>query len=91
MADLHNINRWRVRVELVTAVEVNVLPGHRCDALEILCCHGAVGGKTRLGSVLFVHYEDIIHPLKEVDAPVMTWAKTPEQVVEILKYLMLAR
>lgn len=33
-----------------------------------------------------LHDEDIIHPLKEVDAAAMAWAKTPEQVVEILKY-----
>jgi len=33
-----------------------------------------------------LHAEDIIHPLKEVDAAAMAWAKTTEQVVEILKY-----
>ncbi len=33
-----------------------------------------------------LHDEDIIHPLKEVDAAAMAWAQTPEQVVEILKY-----
>ena len=33
-----------------------------------------------------LHDEDIIHPLKEVDGSAMAWAKTPEQVVEILKY-----
>ena len=34
-----------------------------------------------------LHAEDIIHPLKEVDAAAMAWAKTPEQVVELLKYV----
>ena len=34
-----------------------------------------------------LHSEDIIHPLKEVDASAMAWAATPEQVVEILKYV----
>ena len=34
-----------------------------------------------------LHAEDIIHPLKEVDASAMAWAQTPEQVVEILKYV----
>lgn len=34
-----------------------------------------------------LHSEDIIHPLKEVDASAMAWATTPEQVVEILKYV----
>lgn len=33
-----------------------------------------------------LHNDDIIHPLKEVDASAMAWATTPEQVVEILKY-----
>jgi len=36
-----------------------------------------------------LHDEDIIHALKEVDAPAMAWATTPDQVVEILKYVML--
>jgi len=34
-----------------------------------------------------LHDEDIIHPLKEVDGSAMAWAKTPEQVVEILEYV----
>ena len=35
-----------------------------------------------------LHGEDIIHPLKEVDAAAMAWATDPAQVVEILKYLV---
>ena len=38
-----------------------------------------------------LHDEDIIHPLKEVDASAMAWAKTPEEVVEVLKYVMTAK
>lgn len=38
-----------------------------------------------------LHDEAIIHPLKEVDASAMTWAKTPEQVVEVLKYVTSAK
>lgn len=34
-----------------------------------------------------LHDEEIIHPLKEVDAAGMAWAQTPEQVVEILQYV----
>lgn len=34
-----------------------------------------------------LHAEDIIHPLKEVDAAAMAWATTPEQIVGILKYV----
>jgi YtoQ family protein len=35
-----------------------------------------------------LHNEDIIHPLKEVNAAALAWATTPEQVVEILKYVI---
>lgn len=35
-----------------------------------------------------LHNDDIIHPLKEVDAAAMAWAKTPEQVVELLTYII---
>lgn len=35
-----------------------------------------------------LHNEDIIHPLKEVDASALAWTTTPEQVVEILKYVI---
>jgi len=35
-----------------------------------------------------LHDEAIIHPLKEVDAAAMAWATTPEQVVEILLYII---
>ena len=38
-----------------------------------------------------LHDEDIIHPLKEVDAAAMAWATTPGQVVELLKYVTTAR
>jgi YtoQ family protein len=38
-----------------------------------------------------LHDEDIIHPLKEVDAAAMAWAKTPQQVVEVLKYVTTAK
>ena len=35
-----------------------------------------------------LHDEDKIHPLKEVDASAMAWASTPEQIIEILKYVI---
>ncbi len=35
-----------------------------------------------------LHNEDIIHPLKEVDAAALGWATTPEQVIDILKYVV---
>ena len=34
-----------------------------------------------------LHEDDIVHPLKEVDGSAMAWAKTTEQVIEILKYV----
>ncbi|MDN3556594.1 YtoQ family protein [Halomonas maura] len=34
-----------------------------------------------------LHGEQIVHPLKEVDAAAMAWATTPAEVVEILKYV----
>ena len=34
-----------------------------------------------------LHDPEIIHPLKEVDGSAMAWAQTPQQVVEILKYV----
>ena len=37
-----------------------------------------------------LHDANIIHPLKEVDAAAMAWAQTPEQVVEILRYVTTA-
>jgi len=35
-----------------------------------------------------LHDDDIIHPLKEVDAAAMAWAQNPKQVVDILKYVI---
>ena len=35
-----------------------------------------------------LHDPDIIHPLKEVDAAAMAWAKTPDQVVDVLDYVI---
>ena len=38
-----------------------------------------------------LHDDDIVHPLKEVDAGAMAWATTPGQVVEILEYVINSR
>lgn len=35
-----------------------------------------------------LHSADLVHPLKEVDAAAMAWAKNTDQVVEILKYTL---
>jgi len=34
-----------------------------------------------------LHDEDIVHPLKEVDAAAMAWATDPWQVLQILEYI----
>mgnify|MGYP003384157708 CR=1 FL=1 len=36
-----------------------------------------------------LHAEDIIHPLKEIDGAAMAWATTTDQIVEILRYVVL--
>jgi len=38
-----------------------------------------------------LHDESIVHPLKEVDGAAMAWAQTPEQIVEILQYVIAAK
>ncbi len=35
-----------------------------------------------------LHGEEFVHALKEVDAAAFAWATTPDQVVEILKYVI---
>lgn len=39
-------------------------------------------------SYITLHDESLIHPLKEVDASALAWAKSNEQVVEILNYVL---
>lgn len=38
-----------------------------------------------------LHDDDIVHPLKEVDAAALAWATTPAQVVGILAYVTTAK
>jgi YtoQ family protein len=51
-------------------------------AFDAGCC--AALGKP----YITLHDDDIIHPLKEVDAAAMAWAQSPDQVVEILNYVI---
>ena len=39
-------------------------------------------------SYITLHADDIVHPLKEVDAAAMAWATSAEQVVELLSYVV---
>ncbi len=54
-------------------------------AFDAGCC--AALGKP----YITLHSEDLIHPLKEVDGAAMAWAQTPEQVVELLRYVTRAQ
>ena len=38
--------------------------------------------------IVTLHDEGLTHPLKEIDAAAQATAKTPEQIVEILQYLL---
>lgn len=51
-------------------------------AFDAGCC--AALGKP----YITLHSEDLIHPLKEVDAQALAWATTPAQVVELLTYVL---
>lgn len=51
-------------------------------AFDAGCC--ATLGKP----YITLHDEDIVHPLKEVDAVAMAWAQTTDQVVEMLAYVI---
>ena len=51
-------------------------------AFDAGCC--AALGKP----YITLHDETLIHPLKEVDAQAMAWAQTPDQVVELLTYVI---
>ena len=69
--------------------------GSRCGAWRRARAWGSGAGLLRpateaVGSKPYVtlHDENIIHPLKEVDAAALAWAKTPAQVVETLRYVL---
>ena len=38
-----------------------------------------------------LHADDIVHALKEVDGAAMAWAQSPQQIVEILNYVISAK
>jgi YtoQ family protein len=50
-------------------------------AFDAGCC--AALGKP----YITLHDENLIHALKEVDGPALAWARTTDQVVEILSYV----
>lgn len=40
---------------------------------------------------LTLHAPDLVHPLKEVNASAMGWAQTPDQVAEVLEYVIVKK
>lgn len=51
--------------------------------------HPDAGSCAALGTPsLTLHDEDLVHPLKEVDAGAQAWCTTTEQVVETLRYVL---
>ncbi|MEM6999131.1 MAG: YtoQ family protein, partial [Pseudomonadota bacterium] len=42
-------------------------------------------------SIITLHDPDITHPLKEVDAAALAVAQTPEQVVQIIEYVIIGK
>lgn len=86
---------WRDhRSAKVNAIRIRTLIEH-CDVAVI-----RFGDKYRQWNAAFdagfcaalgkpyitLHDESLVHALKEVDAAAMAWARTPEQVVELLGY-----
>jgi YtoQ family protein len=86
---------WRDhRSARVNAIRIRTLIEH-CDVAVI-----RFGDKYRQWNAAFdagfcaalgkpyitLHDEALVHALKEVDAAAMAWARTPEQVVELLGY-----
>ena len=85
---------WRHQSAKVNAIRTRTLIEH-CDIAVV-----RFGDKYKQWNAAFdagycaalgkpyitLHDEAIVHALKEVDAAAMAWARTPEQVVELLRY-----
>jgi YtoQ family protein len=41
--------------------------------------------------IITLHEPDLTHALKEIDGAAQAWARSPQQVVEILRYILLQR
>ena len=90
-------NFWRDHKSAkVNAIRINTLI-EQCDVAVVRFGEKykqwnaafAAGYCAALGTpYITLHEPDIIHPLKEVDAAAMAWAITPEQVVEMLAYVV---
>lgn len=79
------INSIRIRTAIEEADVVVVKFGEKYRQWNAAFEAGYAVAKGR--SLITLHSPDLTHPLKEVDASAMAVAETPEQVVEILKYI----
>jgi YtoQ family protein len=81
-----NVNAIRIRT-LITNCDVAVIRfGNKYKQWNAAFDAGycAAVGKP----YLTLHGEDLVHALKEVDAAALAWARDPQQVVEILRYVL---
>lgn len=79
------INSIRIRTAIEEADVVVVKFGEKYRQWNAAFEAGYAVAKGR--SLITLHSPDLTHPLKEVDASAVAVAETPEQVVEILKYI----
>lgn len=79
------INAVRIRAALERADVVVVKFGDRYRQWNAAFDAGYAVAKGK--SLITLHAPDLNHALKEVDAAALATAETPEQVVEILKYV----
>jgi YtoQ family protein len=79
------INSVRIRTGIEKADVVVVKFGDKYRQWNAAFDAGYAVAKGK--SLITLHSPDLIHPLKEVDASAVAVAETPEQVVDILKYI----
>lgn len=79
------INAMRIRAAIDRADVVVVKFGEKYKQWNAAFDAGYAAAKGK--SLITLHAPDLRHALKEVDAAAMATAETPDQVVEILKYV----
>jgi YtoQ family protein len=83
------LNGIRTRTMLQKADIVVVRFGDKYNQWNAACDAGFAAA---LGKPLIInHTPDLTHPLKEVDAAALAVCATPEQVVEVLRYVITGR
>jgi YtoQ family protein len=79
------INSVRIRTGIEKADVVVVKFGDKYRQWNVAFDAGYAVAKGKL--LITLHAPDLTHPLKEVDASAVAVAETPDQVVDILKYI----